>query len=1401
MSSCRSRTSDNRRDFVSRVRRENEEEFGPAARTAVEQMLSAGHTHPWTYVYELTQNAIDAGARRVAWKRIGEDAVRFQHDGERALAEEHVRALSSLGRSTKGLATIGFMGVGFKSVFARFHQARVSGAGWRFRFDVATDRGDLGSRVTRWFDTLLPQWDEAPPLDPATGYTTVFQLGQPADPDLPLAADLDRLAVTPDPVPLAVLALRGLEEVRIDEATWRLSAEHDVVEVRSSPEEGAFRWQSFACAYRPGDDETRALLEARRQLRDQRDEHGERPERRVVALLPLDADGRPDPTTRGLAYATLPTQARLPFGFHLQADWLVDLDRQNLRSVEGNAWQEAIVRQVPKLVRQILVWLKTQPEQSRGRGYSTLADPTKDDGPLSEALGRLQGDFGAAISDLKVVPTHGANESDYCRLHEAARLPGQFRADFGRQPRWRPDLLFGRKLAQEQILGKRGVDFLRWLGWTREVSENDVRWATTVPAWWSALEDELSDDVRTEALFALWHGLDDQEWYDVPAVPTEAGRWLPAGNTRFLNEEPPSDKEPSGPVIGEALADFLPRPDERLPARLRNRVRQSTHAGVSWLKHLQQNVKLASVVGEACNAGDGADGFPLVELLEWALHRGDQRQDLVPFVMTEDGPRKPADALIADPVVDHGACRRQIFGTKSPLVEDYAIIEDRGAVVLFLERLGVPGQAKLKERRTRYASSQRLYVLREILAEPPKTSLHSGYQVVDYHFPFSVADVPVEALQDWLSGSPSSFGGFGRKRAEGRFHGLKLTRGSAPCTWIRDLRNHAWLLCADGDRHKPSDVLLSPDADYEGAPVAAIDPELANVLQQEGIEFGTTIPKSPAVRRLALRGDEEMPDAELAALLREVQEECQVGAATRAELDAALEGLKRKGVPMVTRSARRCGAGEGLRSDLGGWIIDLSSVSDELATVVDDLIASIPKTTTGRQALDFLVNLWEERPAGVEQLRSRVAAAYRYVLDDLDAGSIRISEWEESRKQAHVYGQGQWRAADASSLIVDDVQSPFIRQLLSDDRVAVAASHLGDTHEAVRRVAERLDLPLLSVEVSVQPGPALANEIPWKGRFEKLVQILASLEDRREIQEFTFHERLTLRVADTERTVRAYAEGDVLRLAGEPSSFAVEAADQLVNHFRLGQRGNAVAWLTGALFALDNPRSFRAHVRTLAGGLGVEADLEELESDDGPEAAPSDHDPEVEGPEDPEREPSEATKTKVASRRPAVNQVAVFADPGGDDESTCDVENRRSEKKAAGPKSDRKARRSVVNFETEQGRKAEEAPAGQPGYDVLSRDPKTGAVRRIEVKGVQGRFEGNQASVLLSARQVNDALKPVDGAEYWLYVVDSTETSDPRVFPIPWTRWRGRLRYGFFARTWSRHAEKPRGPDAKHEAN
>ena len=124
---------------------------------------------------------------------------------------------------------------------------------------------------------------------------------------------------------------------------------------------------------------------------------------------------------------------------------------------------------------------------------------------------------------------------------------------------------------------------------------------------------------------------------------------------------------------------------------------------------------------------------------------------------------------------------------------------------------------------------------------------------------------------------------------------------------------------------------------------------------------------------------------------------------------------------------------------------------------------------------------------------------------------------------------------------------------------------------------------------------------------------------------------------------------------------------------------------------------------------------------------------------------------------------------------------------------DHKARQAVIDYEISQGRKPKEMPDNQPGYDVLSVDSVSGKRRRIEVKGVQGIFQAD-ASVVLTARQAHDAIQHSEqrsetNDEYWLYVVDSTETANPRVFPIPWTRYR--LRYGFYARVWADIAEQP----------
>ena len=1431
-------TDADRRAVVDRIRRDNEEQFGKGARVAVQKMLSADVPHPWMYVYELTQNAIDAGARRVCWRAEGDTAM-FQHDGRTALDESHVRGLSSLGASTKGLRMVGFMGVGFKSVFARFREACVSGFGWRFRFHVRVRHGDLGSQVPEWFDTLRPHWDDEVP-DPDKGYTTAFLLRRPADPRRPVDDDLARLASSENGTPLAVLARRGLTEMHVENVVWNLSVEDSIVTVRRSGNDAPWRWRAFVSKYRPDDDAMRRLLEVRQETHDQIDERGRRVEREVVGLQPLDDNGLPQPPDHGRVYATLPTQVRIPFGFHLQADWFVNLDRQNLREVEGDPWQEAIVGQVPEIVRQLLLWLSGESDALRERGYAALCEPDDDDGPLAEPLRDLHDDFARALADQPIVPVHGPGARRFCTPEETALLPEPFDADFG--SRWRPDLLFGPNVMDEHLLGASARDFAIWLEWGTLIEADDVAWKDSLPRWWRA----LPEDERPNPLFALWRGVGENEWSDAPVVPTKAGKWAPAHATYWVDEALPTAREPGGPAVADALEEFLPSRERQIQSRVRSWVNNAPDEdGVQWLKAQHNHVRLTDLIRQA--ADDDAE-LPLVELLTWALHRGDKRQDLVPLVLTEEGPCEPEDALAADPLVQGGRNRRLLFHQPA-LVADYAAIDDRPSVVAFLQRLGVGGGGALDERNQRVGrwDRGRVATLLGIDGSQVEDANNRGYSVKDCHFPFEVDSVPPEALQSWLTLEHDAFREKGCRSADS-FYGYPRSTPGQPAQWVRDLQSHAWLLCTDGERHKPGEVLLEADPDREDAPVADIDAGLASRLVEEGVEFGGEVPLSPALRRLERRGATDMADGDLAGLLRGAVEAVEAGEATEDDLRRALDAVLLHGVPLASRVVRRTGTGAGQRGNLDGWVVAITDVERPLGEAVGTVeeLLEIPDTTTGRHALDFLKDVWEREPAQVESLRGHLAAAYRYVLDDVDAEDLPAAAWNDARARARLYGRRAWHAI-GSKLVVDDVQSPLVHQLLPTDRIAVASAHLGDTPTQIRRVAHALDVALLSDAVEVEPGIATA-EPSWGRRLRRLTATLSQLEDRLPLNEITVYDALTLRVDDGSHEIQAYVHDATLMLVGDPTDFVVEAAEQLVEYFQLGQRGMEVPRLTGAVSALDDESAFLRHLGLLADGLGValaapplelgnESPTQRASTEESPEPLEGDPQPANVGGQPPEprihsgdpnptdrdrvgapplqspaRPPGRSTRsgserdhadprrrgarshqddagerrrTRTPSGGRAADHVRMLVLSRGRD---ANAGNETSSQ--AGSRDDHTARQAVLHYEKHCGRRAKEMDALQPGFDVLSIDA-TGRERRIEVKGVQGVFE-RDASVVLTARQARDAVEnEEDGVEYWLYIVDSTETDRPRVFPIRWARDRTRLRYGFHAHAWRDAAERP----------
>ena len=132
-----------RREFLESLALDNQTSYGTQDGRATLRAFELTFEHRWIYVFELVQNALDAGARSIEFRLSDDgDTLTVQHDGQRPIDEGNVEGLSKVFRSTKGAASVGFMGIGFKSVFGRFREARVPGWEWTFRYEMSQVVGE-----------------------------------------------------------------------------------------------------------------------------------------------------------------------------------------------------------------------------------------------------------------------------------------------------------------------------------------------------------------------------------------------------------------------------------------------------------------------------------------------------------------------------------------------------------------------------------------------------------------------------------------------------------------------------------------------------------------------------------------------------------------------------------------------------------------------------------------------------------------------------------------------------------------------------------------------------------------------------------------------------------------------------------------------------------------------------------------------------------------------------------------------------------------------------------------------------------------------------------------------------------------------------------------------------------
>jgi len=131
----------------------------------------------FNFIFEFIQNAEDSEATRLRIDLSG-NTIRILNNG-RPFTEGDVEALCKVGRSNKAQGDyIGYLGVGFKSVFLLCDSPSVVSNGYRFRFNKTYWVNKLGDKAP-W--QIIPIWDdelESPPSD----WNTAFNI--PVKPEL-----------------------------------------------------------------------------------------------------------------------------------------------------------------------------------------------------------------------------------------------------------------------------------------------------------------------------------------------------------------------------------------------------------------------------------------------------------------------------------------------------------------------------------------------------------------------------------------------------------------------------------------------------------------------------------------------------------------------------------------------------------------------------------------------------------------------------------------------------------------------------------------------------------------------------------------------------------------------------------------------------------------------------------------------------------------------------------------------------------------------------------------------------------------------------------------------------------------------------------------------------------------
>lgn len=937
----------------------------------------------WAFLFELVQNAVDGEAKNISFSLDEEDNLNFQHDGKKPLSQGDVEGLCGFSLSTKGLNTVGFMGLGFKSFTRFFERVEIShDGGIRFSVEAPSKRRSNNPDLKKLYQ---PEWlDQEPTLD--SPMTTRFTFVSPKDNTI---QSIKAAHENIEPISLAVFGARDLQTITFLDKKYSIAKIKNIENIFRVLMEGEddteqYHYLMIVKERNLSEDAILQLMDSRN-LTDE--DLGEIPPlKRDVRLLKevdysSDEQGTvsiiPKSMRKGKMFCLVRLGDNFPFPFKIGIDteWiLAGISRQRLeRQDRAGDWHRELLEMVPELIRD---YLDSMPNsitpENRKEWLDVFPDSiSREDYPGLEFL--QTNDFKElmkeSLSDCKFVLCADGEVRSPTDVSDLPKNPGMSDSAYTKfaQDCFECHILDTKSLMPSTLRYLKSLGFLTF-------PEEDVFKVKKIRDFWKPIPDSSFEHYKhiLDMLYQLISNEDEDEGQTTggalgPAVvPTSKDdEWGRLVDPQLAFRSIPNEKGIERPLWRLLIEEHPEFKDAKVVhSKLKAKIKGSQYNRNSWepgYRWKSNAIEAAIDVKEKLKSLDVPNDDETYVLANYRYALRANLPSIVTHLHNATG-CKPVNECLIGPPLGHELMEKiapdQLLSDKFIKVPRIS----RDQVLKFLEKAGavslVPTKVNtqvLRPEATKFAGSEP--TKSSVAGNKKDKGLKGGYTTHDWVWPLKLSDISdQDALSDYLS-KPDERLKEAIKNADRRrkltyfFGSPKTHRSRINSTWITDFKELAWVLCVDKILRKPIET-----AGGSAAP-DVLEEEIIEFYTKHGIAFGEDIPTDLNERLEFWRSTPASRNQiKFSETLRELANPENYPADNMdipEELGEVLWGTKSGGTPL-RRFIRKPS------SELGGFVGDWDLISWDICSLLEEIGLEPPDSITREIATEFIENVREK---------------------------------------------------------------------------------------------------------------------------------------------------------------------------------------------------------------------------------------------------------------------------------------------------------------------------------------------------------------------------------------------------------------------------------------------------------